>query len=141
MSQRSFFDKDISSKKNLSNYYVVCPDDFVYNPRISNHAPVGPINRNNLGRKGVVSPLYYVFRVNNVNGKYLSVFFSSTKWHEFMKLNGDSGARADRLAIKDDIFRNMIIPIPESSEQQQIGSFFQQLDNLITLHQRKCPEI
>ena len=30
---------------------------------------------------------------------------------------------------------------PTFKEQIQIGSFFQQLDNLITLHQRKCPEI
>lgn len=29
------------------------------------------------------------------------------------------------------------IPIPSLSEQQKIGSYFQSLDNLITLHQRK----
>ena len=36
INQRDFFDKDISNQKNLSGYYVVQPDDFVYNPRISN---------------------------------------------------------------------------------------------------------
>lgn len=31
----------------------------------------------------------------------------------------------------------MSIMVPELSEQQKIGSFFKQLDNTITLHQRK----
>ncbi len=30
--------------------------------------------------------------------------------------------------------------LPNYNEQQQIGSFFEQLDNLITLHQRKCEQ-
>ncbi|MBZ5969026.1 restriction endonuclease subunit S [Leuconostoc gelidum subsp. gasicomitatum] len=30
------------------------------------------------------------------------------------------------------------INVSSNDEQQKIGSFFQQLDNLITLHQRKC---
>nr|WP_101945466.1 restriction endonuclease subunit S [Lactococcus lactis] len=46
INQRDFFDKDISNAKNLTGYYVVKNDDFVYNPRISNFAPVGPIKRN-----------------------------------------------------------------------------------------------
>ena len=41
--QRDFFDKSIANLKNLNSYYVVQPNDFVYNPRISNKAPVGPI--------------------------------------------------------------------------------------------------
>ncbi|EEK74636.1 hypothetical protein bcere0007_8480 [Bacillus mycoides] len=137
INQLDFFDKDISNEKNLDGYYVVRPDDFVYNPRISNLAPVGPINRNKLGRSGVMSPLYYVFRTHNVDKTYLEKYFSSNSWHIFMKLNGDSGARSDRFAIKDSVFREMPIPIPSINEQTQIGNFFKQLDNLITLHQRE----
>jgi type I restriction enzyme, S subunit len=137
INQRDFFDKDISNEKNLFGYYVVRPDDFVYNPRISNHAPVGPIKRNKLGRTGVMSPLYYVFRTHNVDKTYLEKYFSSNHWQIFMKLNGDSGARSDRFAIKDSIFRDMPIPIPSIKEQTKIGNFFDQLDHLITIHQRK----
>ena len=46
ISQTDFFDKEISNKENISGYYVVRENDFIYNPRISNLAPVGPINRN-----------------------------------------------------------------------------------------------
>ncbi|OTN90044.1 type I restriction-modification system, specificity subunit S [Enterococcus sp. 7E2_DIV0204] len=137
MSQRDYFDKDISNEKNLNGYYVVREDDFVYNPRISNFAPVGPINRNKLGRTGVMSPLYYVFRIHSIDKIYLEYFFYTTAWHNFMKLNGDSGARSDRFAIKDSVFKSMPIPYPSKLEQQKIGSFFKQLDDAITLHQQK----
>lgn len=137
INQRDFFDKDISNKKNLDGYYVVHPDDFVYNPRISNLAPVGPIKRNKLGRTGVMSPLYYVFRTHDVDKTYLEKYFSSNSWHLFMKLNGDSGARSDRFAIKDSIFREMPIPIPSIEEQTKIGNFFKQLDDTIALYQQE----
>ncbi|QUG82489.1 restriction endonuclease subunit S [Bacillus nitratireducens] len=137
INQRDFFDKDISNEKNLDGYYVVRPDDFVYNPRISNLAPVGPIKRNKLGRTGVMSPLYHVFRTHDVDKAYLEKYFSSNSWHIFMKLNGDSGARSDRFAIKDSLFREMPIPIPSIEEQTKIGKFFKQLDDTIALHQRE----
>lgn len=137
ISQRDFFDKDISNEKNLDGYYVVRPDDFVYNPRISNLAPVGPIKRNKLGRTGVMSPLYYVFRTHNVEKTYLEKYLSSNKWHKFMELNGDSGARSDRFAIKDSVFCRMPIPIPSKEEQTKIGNFFKQLDDMIALHRQE----
>ena len=106
ISQRDFFEKDISNEKSLNAYYVVRNNDFVYNPRISNYAPVGPVKRNKLGRAGVMSPLYFVFRItnSNIDLNFLETFFNTNTWHKFMKLNGDSGARADRFAIKDSTF-------------------------------------
>ena len=137
INQRDFFDKNISNEKNLNGYYIVREDDFVYNPRISNYAPVGPIKRNKLGRTGVMSPLYYVFRPYNIDKKFLEYYFDTTVWHKFMKINGDSGARADRFAIKDSIFKTMPIPYPSIEEQRKIGKFFDNLNDTITLHQRK----
>ena len=137
INQRDFFDKDISNAKNLTGYYVVKNDDFVYNPRISNFAPVGPIKRNKLGRTGVMSPLYYVFRTHDIDKNYFEKYFDTVYWHRFMELNGDSGARADRFAIKDSVFVEMPIPYPTMDEQQKIGAFFKQLDYTIALHQRK----
>ncbi|ALM58396.1 MULTISPECIES: restriction endonuclease subunit S [Staphylococcus] len=137
ISQRDFFDKDISNEKNLNGYYIVQEDDFVYNPRISNFAPVGPIKRNKLGRTGVMSPLYYVFRTRNIDVVFLDYYFETTGWHKFMKLNGDSGARADRFAIKDLIFKTMPIPYPIIEEQEKIGNFFSKLDRQIELEEQK----
>ncbi len=138
ISQKDFFDHNVSNLDNINGYYIVENNDFVYNPRISVTAPVGPVNRNKLGRAGVMSPLYTVFRTHDVDEEYVEWFFKSSKWHNFMYFNGDTGARADRFAIKDSVFFEMPIPIPHIEEQQKIGAFFLNLDNLITLHQRKC---
>ncbi len=137
VTQRDFFDKDISNSKNLNGYYIVHNDDFVYNPRISNFAPVGPIKRNRLARTGVMSPLYYVFRTHDIDKNYLEHYFDTTCWHSFMKLNGDSGARADRFAIKDSVFIQMPIPFPSLEEQKKMAKFLDTIKILITLHQRK----
>ena len=141
ISQKEYFDREVVNENNLDYYYVVQSDDFVYNPRVSVTAPVGPINRNKLGRNGVMSPLYTVFRTHDIDKLYLEYFFKTTGWHRFMKLNGDSGARFDRFTISSAQFMEMPIPYPCNMEQQKIGQFFDALDTLITLHQRKCDEI
>lgn len=137
ISQKDYFDREIVNNENLDSYYIVRNDDFIYNPRISVMAPVGPINRNRLGRNGVMSPLYTVFRTHDIDNLYLEFYFKTTKWHRFMKLNGDSGARFDRFTISSTQFMEMPIPYPMLDEQRKIGEYFDSLDNLITLHQRK----
>ena len=141
ISQRDFFDHDIAKMSSLGGYYIVRSEDFVYNPRISTSAPVGPINRNKLGRIGVMSPLYTVFRPHDIDTTYLEYFFKSKYWHSFMNFNGDSGARSDRFSIKDSVFFEMPIPIPHIDEQKKIGAFLDKLDSLITLHQRKYDKL
>lgn len=141
ISQKDYFDREIVNNENLDSYYIVRNDDFIYNPRISVTAPVGPINRNRLGRNGVMSPLYTVFRTHDIDNPYLEFYFKTTKWHRFMKLNGDSGARFDRFTISSTQFMEMPIPYPMLGEQRKIGEYFDSLDNLITLHQRKCDEL
>ena len=141
ISQKDYFDREIVNNENLNGYYIVRNDDFIYNPRISVTAPVGPINRNRLGRNGVMSPLYTVFRTQDIDNLYLEFYFKTTKWHRFMKLNGDSGARFDRFTISSTQFMEMPIPYPTLEEQKKIGEYFDSLDNLITLHQHKCEEL
>ena len=141
ISQRDFFDHDIAKLGSLDGYYIVKNEDFVYNPRISTSAPVGPINRNKLGRTGVMSPLYTVFRPHDIDTTYLEHFFKCGYWHSFMNFNGDSGARSDRFSIKDNVFFQMPIPIPHIDEQRKIGELLTRLDHLITLHQRKLEKL
>ncbi|PHV59559.1 restriction endonuclease subunit S [Streptococcus macedonicus] len=138
ISQSDFFDKEIANAENIGGYYIVEPNDFVYNPRISTTAPFGPIKRNKLERTGAMSPLYYIFRPHGIDLSYLEWYFQTTCWHAFMRLNGNSGARSDRFAITDKTFNEMPISTPQDIEEQgKIGTFFKELDRLITLHQRK----
>ena len=136
ISQLDYFDHDITNDANISGYYVVQPDDFVYNPRISATAPCGPINRSRLDRAGVISPLYTVFSVDaSVDKTYLEHYFKTSRWHDFMFLEGNSGARSDRFSISDATFFEMPIWCPEISEQKAIAKQLETADHLITLHQ------
>lgn len=135
--QRDFFDKDIANSSNISGYYVVRKNYFVYNPRISNQAKFGPINRNKLDETGVMSPLYLVFTVHDIDEPFLETLFQTTTWHRFMYQNGDTGARADRFAIKDSTFMSMPIKVPTLEEQHKLALAFQKLDHTITLHEEK----
>ena len=140
--QSDFFDHTISNETNINGYYVVKPDDFVYNPRVSTIAPVGPINRNKTGIVGVMSPLYYVFRVHDIDLLYLEYFFKNFSWHRFMYLNGNNGARSDRFSISDMVFRGMPICIPDNlKEQASIGQYFQTLDKQLRLYEQKLSKL
>ena len=140
ISQLDYFDHGITNDANISGYYVVQPDDFVYNPRISATAPCGPINRNRLNRAGVMSPLYTVFSVDSsVDKTYLEHYFKTSRWHVFMLLEGNSGARSDRFSISEATFFEMPIWCPEASEQRAIARQLETTDALITLHQREPP--
>ncbi len=141
INQREFFDHDISNDDNINGYYVVHNDAFVYNPRVSTFAPVGPINRNQLGYSGIMSPLYLIFNVEGINKDFLSYFFKTKLWHNYMKLEGNTGARFDRLAISDTQFFKMPIYVPEQEEQQQIASFFNSLDSQITLQTKRLEKL
>ncbi|HDE4973810.1 TPA: restriction endonuclease subunit S [Staphylococcus aureus] len=137
ISQKDYFDKEISNIDNIKKYYVVEENDFVYNPIMSNYAPFGPVNRNKLGKKGVMSPLYTVFKIQNIDLNFIEFYFKSSKWYRFMALNGDSGARADRFSIKDRTFMEMPLHIPCMDEQIKIGQFFSKLDRQIELEEQK----
>ena len=43
--------------------------------------------------------------------------------------------------LSGDIVKNLTISVPTKDEQTKIGAFFSKLDNLITLHQRKCEKL
>lgn len=137
ISQSDFFDRTITNEKNISGYFIVEPDDFVYNPRISTFAPVGPINRNKLGRSGVMSPLYLVFHTHDVEPEYLEWYFKSNTWHQFMRDNGNTGARSDRFSISDAEFFNMPIPIPPVKVQKAIAKTLTTLDTKVTLEKNE----
>ncbi|MCG8329982.1 MAG: restriction endonuclease subunit S [Chitinophagales bacterium] len=132
VSQKDYFDKDIANQNNLGNYYIVKKDDFVYNPRISSFAPVGPIKRNKL-EEGVMSPLYTVFRFKQHNLSFFEYYFESTEWHRYMHSIANYGARHDRMNITTSDFFEMPLPLPVQGEQTQIANFLTAIDDRISL--------
>jgi len=128
--QSDYFEREIVTESNLNGYYIVNLDDFVYNPRISVHAPVGPIKRNKKCL-GVMSPLYTVFTVSEGNLVYLEYFFDSNFWHDYVKGVANSGARHDRMNITNKDFFDMPIFYPCLEEQTKIANFLSAIDQKI----------
>ena len=134
--QRDYFEKDIATQGNLENYFIVDNGDYVYNPRISNFAPVGPISKNMIA-KGVMSPLYTVFRFKNPANEFYAHYFKSSAWHAYMRQVGSTGARHDRMAILNDDFMAMPLPDPSAEEQKKIADCLSSLDTLIAAQAEK----
>lgn len=128
--QRDYFEKDIATQGNLDAYFVVERGDYVYNPRISSLAPVGPIGKNKVGT-GVMSPLYTVFRFSGDDDSFYEHYFRSTCWHGYLRRVSNSGARHDRMAIANSDFFEMPLPVPDLKEQKKITRCLSSLDALI----------
>ena len=121
--QNEYFDRSIVTEENTSNYYVVREDDFMYNPRISQSAPAGPINRNKLGITGIASPLYTIFKAkHDTIVDFYEQYFSSNLWNNSMFIVSNQGARHDRLNITSNDFMNMPLPYPPIKEQEKIAN-------------------
>ena len=130
--QREYFDKDIANSDNTNGYYIIEENDFVYNPRKSADAPYGPISSYKYTEAGIVSPLYLCFRAKKeINPAFFEWYFQSPAWHRYVYMSGDSGARHDRVSIKDDIFFAMPICLPSAHEQERIASFLERVDQRI----------
>lgn len=134
--QQDYFDREIITKANLANYSMVEVNDFVYNPRISTAAPVGPISKNNICL-GVMSPLYTIFRFKEGCPEFFEQYFKTNCWHQYLKDKANFGARFDRMNITSEDFFNMPIPFPTLSEQRKIAQSLTELDELIKASNEK----
>ncbi|CDQ10780.1 Restriction modification system DNA specificity domain protein [Acidithiobacillus ferrivorans] len=134
--QRDFFDKDIATQGKLEGYFVVELGSYVYNPRISSTAPVGPISKNKIGT-GVMSPLYTVFKFKDDRNDFYEHFFKTTGWHTYMRQASSTGARHDRMAISSDDFMALPLPVPSPDEQQKIAECLSSVDELMAAQARK----
>lgn len=136
ISQEDYFDREIVTKENLVNYGIIEPNDFVYNPRVSVTAPVGPISRNKLSR-GIMSPLYLIFGFNGGDINFFEHYFKGNSWHNYLRAKANYGARFDRINIGTKKFMDMPIPYPSLAEQKKIADCLSSLDKYIDATKRK----
>ena len=128
--QEEYFYKKIASKNDTTNYYIVDIGNFIYNPRISENAPAGPINVNKL-TKGIVSPLYTVFYVKKEYSDFIAFYLSSSLWVNYLKEIANYGARYDRLGINDKMLLSIPILLPPLEEQKRIAEVLSLCDEVI----------
>ena len=143
--QITYFNNRVASR-NVSNYYLVLNGEFAYNKSTSDGYPFGAVKRLDLYEKGVLSTLYIVFapkKEQQIDSDYLTVFFDTDRWHKGVAERAAEGARNHGLLnISAEDFFDIDLSVPKDIvEQKQIGAFIRQLDNLITLHQRKYDKL
>lgn len=71
------------------------------------------------------------------NPNKLDSYFIYSRTNELKRYGEVTGAGSTFVEISGKQMSKMSIMVPELSEQKKIGSFFEQLDNTIALHQRK----
>ncbi|RQE12593.1 restriction endonuclease subunit S [Lactococcus lactis] len=136
--QNDYFNKQVASR-DVTGYFLVKNGEFAYNKSYSNGYPWGAIKRLDKYEMGVLSTLYIVFKPTAINSQFLVSYYETTRWYGEVSKNAAEGARNHGLLnISPNDFFNTLLTIPKSAEeQQQIGSFFKQLDDTIALHQHK----
>ena len=121
----------------VSNYGVVQTGDVVYTKSPLNSNPYGII-KTNKGRPGIVSTLYAVYHPReNAFPNFIQVYFEQhARMNNYMHPLVNKGAKNDMKVSAENALKGFVC-FPSYEEQETISAFFQQLDNLITLHQRK----
>ena len=141
--QRDYFDKDIAVEGNTGNYTIIQTGDFVYNPRKSSYAPMGPFNCYRLEEDGIVSPLYSCLRPKGVlNPEYLLWYFQTDKWYGYVNEHGaQNGARHDRVGMTDKILMGIPVTAPCEEEQQKISDFLSSVDEVISTSEQEVANL
>ena len=142
MNQIDRFSANIAGKEQ-KNYTLLKKGELSYNHGNSKLAKYGVVFELQEYEEALVPKVYHSFRVNQlVDAKFIEIMFSTKIPDRELGKLVSSGARMDGLLnISFDDFMNIAIIIPTIAEQQAIGSYFSNLDNLITSHQEKISQI
>ena len=122
----------------VSYYGVVQTGDVVYTKSPLNSNPYGII-KTNKGKPGIVSTLYAVYHPKeNAFSDFIQVYFEQhARMNNYMHPLVNKGAKNDMKVSAENALKGPVC-FPSRIEQESISAFFSVLDNLITLHQRKC---
>ena len=117
-------------KSNLSTYKMVKKDDFIVHLRSFE----GGLEKAN--SSGIISPAYHTFHGENTDCRFFYPFFRSRQFIDVLLKPHVYGIR-DGKSIDIEGMKSILLPLPTYDEQRRIGNYIENLDHLITLHQRK----
>ena len=121
-------------KSNLSNYKMVRKNDFIVHLRSFE----GGLEKSTLD--GVISPAYHTFHSEIADSRFYYPYFRSYEFINHKLVPHVYGIRDGR-SIDIEGMKTIEIPYTSIEEQRAIGDYLEALDNLITLHQRKCDDL
>ena len=114
-------------------YGIVETGDVVYTKSPLKANPYGIIKTNH-GKNGIVSTLYAIYKINNgSNGVFVEYYFDDNlRLNKYLKPLVNKGAKNDMKVTDENVLKGDVI-FPSLPEQTAIGSFFQDIDHLISL--------
>ncbi|MCI2985906.1 restriction endonuclease subunit S [[Clostridium] innocuum] len=117
-------------------YNIVPPNSFAYNPARIN---VGSLGYYEGTENVIVSSLYEVFQTEEyIDDKFLLHWFKSDSFPRWIEKLQEGSVR---LYFYFDKLVQCQMMVPSLEEQKRISAYLDSIDQLITLHQRKCDEL
>ena len=129
-----FADRQVTTDNNVG-YYVLPKGYFTYRSR--SDTDVFVFNRNNIVDKGIISYYYPVFAPKSCDSNFLLRRLN----HGIKKQLSMAAEGTGQKVLAHAKFKNMAVDVPSQSEQEKIGTILEELDTLITLHQRKYEKL
>ena len=133
-------DVKVSTPEYLKTYYTFNLGDIAFEGHQSKEFRYGRFVENDIGN-GIVSHIFSVFRP--VQEYDLHFWKYAINNEELMQniLSRSTKASTMMHDLVTDDFLNETFLVPSLSEQEKVGSILHNLDNLITLHQRKLEKL
>ena len=131
------YNREFLVKKD-DNFKEVRPGDIVYNPM---NMTLGAVGYNGMAKSVAVSG-YYTTMVakENYDTYYINTWLKSPLAIRLYRTYA-TGSLIEKQRVQFPTLSIIPVTFPKYEEQTKIGSYFHSLDNLITLHQRKCDEL
>ena len=126
----------------VTNYGVARTLHVIYTKSPLKANPYGII-KTNKGKTGIVSVLYGIFTPkDNVYSPFIQNYFEQdARLNNYLQPLVNKGAKNTLLISDEDSLQGYVNFAPSYNEQKTIGELFDNLDNLITLHQRKLEKL
>lgn len=137
-----FQDPEKVQSNNLdTRTYVLRYGDIAFEGNKSKDYKYGRFVANDIG-DGIISELFPIYRhISIYDNQFWKYYFKNDSIMApiFAKALTSSGASSNKIEEKDLVKQIMLVP--NLDEQSKIGTYFEEIDHLITLHQRKCEQL
>lgn len=125
---------DDPKKIAMDNLFEVKENDLVVNITFAWEHAIAVASKEDDGL--LVSHRFPTYVIDKSDKNFINIYIKREEFRQKMDLLSPGGAGRNRvLNVKD--FINIQMVVPELKEQQAIGAYFSNLDNLITAHQEK----
>ena len=131
------YNREFLVKKD-DNFKEVRPGDIVYNPM---NMTLGAVGYNGMAKSVAVSGYYTTMIAReNYDSYYINTWLKSPQAILLYRTYA-TGSLIEKQRVQYPTLSIIPVLFPKYEEQKRIGEYISNLDNLITLHQRKCDEL